>query len=188
MPIDLFASADLDWMDYAQSKGLVRPGTRVNLLGNRLVLIAPKTSSLALTLAPGLDLGAALGSGRLAMANVSAVPAGKYGKAALEKLGAWDGVKDKVVQADNVRAALLFVSRGEAPLGIVYQTDAASDPNVKIVAVFPEDTHPPIVYPVAIAAASTHPQAQAFLAFLRSGTARAAFERVGFKVLIKPSS
>jgi molybdate transport system substrate-binding protein len=122
------------------------------------------------------------------MANVSAVPAGKYGKAALERLGAWDGVKDKVVQADNVRAALLFVSRGEAPLGIVYQTDAASDPNVKIVAVFPEDTHPPIVYPVAITAASTHPEAQAFLAFLRSGTARAAFEREGFKVLTKPKN
>jgi molybdate transport system substrate-binding protein len=118
------------------------------------------------------------------MANVSAVPAGKYGKAALERLGAWDGVKDKVVQADNVRAALLFVSRGEAPLGIVYQTDAASDPNVKIVAVFPEDTHPPI----AITAASTHPEAQAFLAFLRSGTARAAFEREGFKVLTKPKN
>jgi molybdate transport system substrate-binding protein len=184
-PADLFASADLDWMDYAQSKGLVRPDTRVNLLGNRLVLIAPKTSSLALTLTPRLDLGAALGSGRLVMANVSAVPAGKYGKAALERLGAWDGVKDKVVQADNVRAALLFVSRGEAPLGIVYQTDAASDPNVKIVAVFPEDTHPPIVYPVAITAASTHPEAQAFLAFLRSGTARAALEREGFKVLTK---
>jgi molybdate transport system substrate-binding protein len=187
-PADLFASADLDWMDYAQSKGLIRPDTRVNLLGNRLVLIAPKTSSLALNLASGLDLGAALGSGRLVMANVSAVPAGKYGKAALEKLGAWDSVKDKVVQADNVRAALLFVSRGEAPLGVVYQTDASADPNVRIVAVFPEDAHPPIVYPVAITAASTNQDAQAFLAFLRSGSARAVFEREGFKLLPRPSS
>jgi molybdate transport system substrate-binding protein len=122
------------------------------------------------------------------MGNVDAVPAGKYGKAALEKLGAWDGVKDRVAQAENVRAALLLVSRGEAPLGIVYQTDAAADPNVRIVAAFPEDTHPPIVYPVALTMESTHPDAQVFLDFMRSAPARAAFERQGFTVLNRPAS
>jgi molybdate transport system substrate-binding protein len=135
------------------------------------------------TVRPGFDLAAALGGGRLAVANVDAVPAGKYGRAALEKLGAWAGVKDKLAQAENVRAALLLVSRGEAPLGIVYQTDAAADPNVRIVAVFPENTHPSIVYPVAITRDSTNPDAGMFLAFLRSGTARAAFARQGFTVL-----
>jgi molybdate transport system substrate-binding protein len=124
-PADIFISADLDWMDYGQQKNLIKPQTRANLLGNRLVLIAPKDSTLKLNIHPGFDLAAALKGGRLATANVEAVPAGKYGKAALEKLGAWDGVKDKIAQAENVRAALLFVARGEAPLGIVYQTDAA---------------------------------------------------------------
>lgn len=185
-PADLFASADLDWMDYAAGKGLIRPETRVTLLGNRLVLIAPKESAATVKLAPGLNLAASLGGGRLAMANVDAVPAGKYGRAALEKLGAWDGVRDQVAQAENVRAALLLVSRGEAPLGIVYQTDAAADPNVRIVGTFPEDTHPPIVYPVAITKESSNPDAPAFLAFLRSGAARAAFERQGFTVIDRP--
>ena len=179
-PADLFASADLDWMDYAQAKGLIRPDTRVTLLGNRLVLIAPKDAAVGVALAPGLDLVPALGGGRLAMANVEAVPAGKYGKAALQALGAWEGVKDRVAQAENVRAALWLVSRAEAPLGIVYRTDAAADPNVEIVGTFPDGTHPPILYPVAITKASGHPDAPAFLAFLRSGTARAAFERRGF--------
>lgn len=187
-PADLFASADLDWMDYVQGKGLIRPHTRVNLLGNRIVLIAAKDAKVTVALAPGLTLSGVLGGGRLAMANVNAVPAGKYGKAALEKLGAWEGVKDKIAQAENVRAALLFVSRGEAPLGIVYQTDAASDPNVKIVGTFPEDTHPPIIYPVAVTKASANPDAEAFLDFLRSGVARAAFERQGFTVLNRPAS
>jgi molybdate transport system substrate-binding protein len=176
-------------MDYAQGKGLIRPNTRVNLLGNRIVLIASKDANIAVALAPGLNLSGVLGGGRLAMANVNAVPAGKYGKAALEKLGAWEGVKDKIAQAENVRAALLFVSRGEAPLGIVYQTDATSDPNVKIVGTFPEDTHPPIIYPVAVTKDSTNPDAEAFLEFLRSGgVARAAFERQGFTVLNRPAS
>lgn len=179
-PADLFASADLDWMDHAQAKGLIRPGTRVTLLGNRLVLIAPKNAAVTVALAPGLDLGPALGGGRLAMANVEAVPAGKYGKAALEALGAWEGVKTRVAQAENVRAALRLVSRGEAALGIVYRTDAAADPAVDVVGTFPEATHPPILYPVAITRDSTHPDAPAFLAFLRSGTARAVFERRGF--------
>jgi molybdate transport system substrate-binding protein len=185
---DLFASADLDWMDYAQSKGLIQPDTRVNLLGNRIVLIAPKDATKSVTIQPGLNLAAALGSGRLAMANVDAVPAGKYGKAALEKLGAWEGVKNLVAQAQNVLAALWLVSRGETPLGIVYQTDVASDPNVKIVGTFPEDTHPPIIYPVAITRYSTNLDAPAFLAFLRGPTARAAFERQGFRVLNRPTS
>ena len=141
-----------------------------------------------MTIAPGFNLAGALGQGRLAMANVDAVPAGKYGKAALEKLGAWNAVKDRVAQAENVRAALLLVSRGEAPFGIVYQTDAAADPNVKIVGTFPEDTHPPIVYPVAVTKASANADAPALLAFLRGPAARAAFERQGFTVLNRPAS
>ena len=149
-PADMFISADLDWMDYGQQKGLIKPDTRSNLLGNRLVLVAPKDSNVSANIQPGFDLAALLKGGRLAMGNVDAVPAGKYGKAALEKLGAWDGVKDKIAQAETVRAALVLVARGEAPLGIVYQTDAASDPTVKIVGTFPENTHPPIIYPIAL--------------------------------------
>jgi len=187
-PADLFFSADPDWMDHAQGKGLIRPDTRVTLLGNRLVLIAPKDATVTVALAPGLDLARALGGGRLAMGNVAAVPAGKYGKAALEKLGAWEGVKDRIAQAESVRAALLLVSRGEAPLGIVYQTDGAADPNVRVVGTFPEDTHPPILYPVAITTDSTSPDAPGFLAYLRGATARAAFERQGFTVLNRPAS
>jgi molybdate transport system substrate-binding protein len=182
-PADMFISADLDWMDYGQQKGLIKPDTRSNLLGNRLVLIAPKDSNISANIQPGFDLAALLKGGRLAMGNVDAVPAGKYGKASLEKLGAWDGVKDKIAQAESVRAALLFVARGEAPLGIVYQTDAAADPTVKIVGTFPENTHPPIIYPIALTKDSTNPDAVAFLNFLRSPAARPAFERQGFTVL-----
>jgi molybdate transport system substrate-binding protein len=182
-PADMFISADLDWMDYGQQKGLIKPDTRSNLLGNRLVLIAPKDSNVSANIQPGFDLAALLKGGRLSMANVDAVPAGKYGKTALEKLGVWDGVKDKIAQAENVRAALLLVARGEAPLGIVYQTDAASDPTVKIVGTFPENSHPPIIYPIALTKESTNPDAQAFLNFLRSPAARPAFERQGFTVL-----
>jgi molybdate transport system substrate-binding protein len=182
-PADIFISADLDWMDYGQQKGLIKPDTRSNLLGNRLVLVAPKDSNISANIQPGFDLAALLKGGRLAMGNVDAVPAGKYGKAALEKLGAWDGVKDRIAQAESVRAALLLVARGEAPLGIVYQTDAASDPTVKIVGTFPENTHPPIIYPVALTKDATGAEALAFLNFLRSAVARAAFERQGFTVL-----
>jgi molybdate transport system substrate-binding protein len=182
-PADIFISADLDWMDYGQQKGLIKPDSRFNLLGNRLVLIAPKDTNVSVNIQPGFDLAALLKGGRLAMGNVDAVPAGKYGKAALEKLGAWDGVKDKVAQAENVRAALVLVARGEAPFGIVYQTDAASDPTVKIVGTFPENTHPPIIYPIALTKESANPEAQAFLDYLRSPAARAAFERQGFTVL-----
>ena len=182
-PADIFISADLDWMDYGQQKNLIKPDSRFNLLGNRLVLIAPKDASVSANIQPGFDLATLLKGGRLAMGNVDAVPAGKYGKAALEKLGVWDSVKDKIAQAESVRAALLFVSRGEAPLGVVYQTDATADPSVKIVGTFPENTHPPIIYPVALTKESTNADAQAFLNYLRSPAARAAFERQGFAVL-----
>lgn len=184
-PADLFLSADLDWMDYAASKSLIKPESRVSLLANRIALIAPADATTTATLAPGVDLSTALGSSRLAMGNVDSVPAGKYGKAALEKLGGWDKVKVKIAQSDNVRAALLLVSRGEAPLGIVYTTDAAADPKVKVIATFPEDTHPPIVYPVAVTKDSANPDAQGFLTYLRGNGAKASFEKQGFTVLNK---
>lgn len=187
-PADLFLSADLDWMDYAAGKGLIRPETRVTLLANRIALIAPSDSTATVALTPGVDLSVALGQARLAMGNVESVPAGKYGKAALEKLGGWDKVKDKVAQADNVRAALLLVSRGEAPLGIVYTTDAAADPKVKVVATFPEDWHPPILYPVAVTKESTNADALAFLTYLRGAGPKAAFEKQGFTVLNKAAT
>ncbi|MBM1171771.1 molybdate ABC transporter substrate-binding protein [Microvirga arabica] len=187
-PADIFFSADLDWMDYAASKGLIRPESRVSLLGNSLVLIAPKDSAVQVELKPGLDLAAALGSNRLAMGHVNAVPAGKYGKAALEHLGAWAGVRDKVAQTENVRAALLLASRGEAPLGIVYKTDAVSDANVTIVGTFPEGSHPAIVYPAALTKDATNPDAAQFLAFLRSDKAKPFFEKQGFTLLNKAGS
>jgi len=187
-PADLFFSADLDWMDYLAGKNLIKPESRVSLLSNAIVLIAPKDSKVAVTVGRGMDLAKALGDGRIAMGNVDAVPAGKYGKAALEKLGAWAGVKDKVAQADSVRAALLLVSRGEAPLGIVYATDAAADPNVKVVGTFPEDSHPPIVYPVAVLKDAGSADSAALLDFLRGPTAAAAFKKAGFTVLNKPHS
>lgn len=188
-PADIFISADLDWMDYVEKRGRIRPQTQTNLLGNRIVLIAPKDSKVAVELAPGVDIAGKLGGdGRLAMGSVESVPAGKYGKAALERLGAWDAVKGRIAQADNVRAAMLLVSRGEAPLGIVYRTDAAADPGVRVAGIFPEDTHPPIIYPAAVTTESTSPEAAEFLAFLHGTAARAAFERQGFSVLKGPAS
>ncbi|MBS0221568.1 MAG: molybdate ABC transporter substrate-binding protein [Proteobacteria bacterium] len=187
-PADLFISADLDWMDYVDKKGLIKPGTRVNLLGNKIVLIAPRDSKAAIEVKQGFDLAKALGAGKLAMANVDAVPAGKYGKAALQKLGAWDGVKDRIAQADNVRAALVLVARGEAPLGIVYSTDAAVEPNVKIVGTFPDDSHKPIIYPAAVTKDAKSADAMPFLAHLKGPQARSAFEKQGFTVLIKSNS
>jgi molybdate transport system substrate-binding protein len=187
-PADLFISADLDWMDYAAGKNLIRPDSRFNLLGNKIVLIAPRdsrTTTLALT---GGELAKALAGGKLSMGNVDAVPAGKYGKAALEKLGAWTSVKDSIAQAENVRAALVLVARGEAPLGIVYSTDAAAEPGVKVVATFPADSHPPITYPAALARESKNADAKNFLDFLRSAKARAVFEKQGFTVLVKSAS
>jgi len=188
-PADLFISADLDWMAYLSEKDLTRKATEVRLLGNRIVLVAAEGSPAEATLAAGFDLAGLLGDGRLSMANVDSVPAGKYGKASLEALGMWDGVKDRLAQAENVRAALALVSTGEAPLGIVYQTDAAADPKVRIVAAFPEDSHPPIVYPAAVLADSAKDAAASgFLAFLQSDKARVLFEAQGFTVLTPPVS
>ena len=182
-PADLFISADLDWMNYLQDRKLIRTDTRRNLVGNRLVLIAPASSPVSVEIKPGFALAPLLGQGRLAMANPDAVPAGKYGKAALQKLGAWQSVEAHIAPAEDVRAALRFVARGEAPLGIVYQTDAAAEPNVRIVGYFPADSYPPIVYPVAIIAASRNPMAPKLLAFLQSPAARPFFEKQGFTVL-----
>jgi len=187
-PADLFISADLDWMDYVAKKDLVKTDTRVNLLGNKLVLIAPTDSKTTVEVKQGFDLAKALAGGKLAMGSVDAVPAGKYGKAALEKLGAWDGVKDKIAQAESVRAALLLVGRGEAPLGIVYSTDAAAEPNVKIVGTFPEDSHPPIIYPAAVTKDSKAADAKPFLDYLKTTKARPAFEKQGFTVLVPSNS
>lgn len=184
-PADIFVSADVDWMDYLAKKNLIKADTRKDLLGGHLVLIAPagKLPAKPVTF-PGPSLQEALGSGRLAMADVKAVPAGKYGKAALEKLGLWDGVKDKVSQAENVRAALAFVARGEAPLGIVYQTDAVAEPKVKLVAKFPDDSHAPILYPVAIVKSTPSAAAASdFLKFVESPDAAKIFEKQGFDVL-----
>ena len=187
-PADLFISADIDRMDYVAKKGLIRDDTRFNLLGNKIVLIAPRDSEVAIEVKPGLDLAKALGNGKLAMGNVDAVPAGKYGKAALQKLDAWDGVKDKIAQADNVRAALVLVARGEAPLGIVYSTDAAVEPGVRIIGTFPDDSHKPIIYPAAVLKNSKSPDAVPFLGYLKSLKARPAFEKQGFTVLVKSNS
>lgn len=185
-PADLFLSADLDWMEALVAKALIRPETRVNLLANRIAIVAPADSRTALTLQPGADLAGVLAGGRLAMANVDSVPAGKYAKAAFEKLGLWGSVKDRLAQAENVRAALLLVARGEAPLGVVYTTDAAAEPRVRIVATFPEDSHPPIFYPVAMLKDSAHPLAPRFLDFLRGAAARIVFERNGFSLPASP--
>ena len=182
-PADIFISADLDWMDYVAEHKLIKPATRFNLLGNKLVLIAPADSTVSLAIAPNFPLAQALGNNRLAMADPAAVPAGKYGKAALEALGVWSSVASKIAPAQDVRATLLLVSRGEAPLGIVYQTDAAADKGVKIVGAFPEQTHPPIIYPIAVTSASTNPGAAAYVGFLKSPAAKPAFEKQGFVVL-----
>jgi len=179
-PADIFISADLDWMDYLQKRNLIKTASRLNLLGNRLVLVAPKDSAIKVEITRGFPLAKLLGDGRLAMGDPSAVPAGKYGKAALEKLGVWSSVSAKVAPAEDVRAALLLVSRGEAPLGIVYASDAVSDPGVKQVAVFPADSHPPVIYPAALLASSSDPAAAAFLTFLESDAARPYFEKQGF--------
>ncbi|RLP22523.1 molybdate ABC transporter substrate-binding protein [Mesorhizobium sp. YM1C-6-2] len=182
-PADVFMSADLDWMKYLSDKNLIKADTETKLLGNSIVLVAPADSKIEAKIEKGFDLAGLLGDGRLAMANVDAVPAGKYGKASLESLGAWASVEGKVAQAENVRAALALVSTGEAPLGIVYKTDAAADPKVKVVGTFPEDTHPPIVYPVAQTADSKDDDTPAFLKCLQSAKAKELFEAQGFTVL-----
>ena len=187
-PADVFISADLDWMAYLSDRNLTKKDTETRLLGNRIVLVAAADSKAEANLAAGFDLAGLLGNGRLSMANVESVPAGKYGKAALEKLGMWDSVKDKLAQAENVRAALALVSTGEAPLGIVYETDAAADPKVRIVAAFPDDSHAPIIYPAAVLADSGKAAAADFLAFMQSDKARGLFEAQGFTVLTAPAS
>ena len=188
-PADVFISADLRWMDYAAEDKLIKPDTRVNLLGNRLVLIAPKDSKLdKVEIGKGFDIAKLAGDDRIAVADVKAVPAGLYAKAALESLGAWAAAEPKLAMAENVRATLAFVSRGETPIGIVYETDAKIEPRVKIVGVFPEGAYPPVTYPVAETSASKNPAAARYLAFLRSGTAKAIFEKYGFSFLIRPVS
>ena len=179
-PADLFLSADEPWMDDVARKGLVRPRTRVSFLGNRLVLIAPAASPVRLAIAPRFALLRALGKGRLAMADPDAVPAGKYGRAALTKLGVWDGVAPRVARAENVRAALALVERGEAPLGIVYATDARASKAVRVVGIFPASSHPPITYPLAILKTATSPDAEGFRQFLLSRRGKAIFARYGF--------
>lgn len=182
-PADVFISADLKWMDHLDKAGRIKTETRVNLLGNRIVLVAPKESAVTTTIAENFPLASLLGDERLAMANVEAVPAGTYGKAALENLGVWDSVKDKVAQAENVRAALLLVSRAEAPLGIVYETDAKVDPGVRVVDRFPEQSHPAIIYPAALTTDGRNPRAADFLAYLQGADAHAIFTAAGFTVL-----
>jgi molybdate transport system substrate-binding protein len=180
-PADIFLSADGDWMDYLQKKALIAENSRKNLLGNRLVLVAAADAKPAPKIAPGFDLAGALGDGRLALADPASVPAGKYAKAALTSLGVWDSVASKVAQAENVRVALEYVTRGEAPYGIVYATDAKVAPNLPIAGVFPESSHPPIVYPAALTKKAA-PGAKAFLDFLGSAQARAIFLKAGFTV------
>jgi molybdate transport system substrate-binding protein len=187
-PADIFASADTEWMDYAVSKKSINEPTRVNLLGNTIVLIAPKDSKIDnVTIGHGFDLSKLAGDGKIATGDVKSVPVGKYAKAALEKLGAWTAAEPKFAMAENVRAALLLVSRGEAPLGIVYSTDAKVDAGVKIVGSFPEDSHPAIIYPVA-ATTTAKPEAAGYLAFLRSTAAKTIFEKYGFKFLVSPTT
>lgn len=184
-PADVFLSADLEWMDYLQQRKLIDAASRRKLLGNRLVLVAPATGNTApLTLRPGVDLLPRLGAkGRIALGLTSSVPAGKYAKAAFVSLGIWQSLQPRVAEAENVRAALMLVARGEAPLGVVYASDARAEPAVRVLATFPEATHPPIVYPVARIAASRNPDAAAFVRWLATPTAAKIFRAHGFKVL-----
>ena len=188
-PADIFISADLRWMDYAADHKLIKPDTRVNLLGNKLVLIAAVDSRLGnVSIGQGFDIAKLAGDGRIAVADVKAVPAGLYAKAALEKLGVWSAAEPKLAQAENVRATLAFVARGEAPIGIVYETDAKVEPKVKTIGLFPDNSYPPVTYPVAATAETTKASAAQYLSFLRTLAAKAIFEKYGFSFLIKPVS
>lgn len=188
-PADVFVSADTEWMDFLAKQKLIKPDTRVDLLGNSLVLIARKGSKLDhVSISNGFDIAKLAGSGRIAVADVTAVPAGRYAKAALQWLGVWQAAEPKLAQAENVRAALAYVARGEAPLGIVYSTDAAIEPAVKIVGVFPADSHPSIVYPVAATAQAKSPSVTRYLHFLHTPAAKAIFEKYGFRFLVRPAS
>ncbi|WP_369938432.1 molybdate ABC transporter substrate-binding protein [Xanthomonas tesorieronis] len=182
-PADVFFSADLEWMDYLQQRQLVDPAQRHNLLGNTLVLVAPVSSAAKVDLRKPDTLAAALGAqGRLAVGQTNSVPAGKYARAALQKLGQWDGVQARLAESESVRAALMLVARGEAPLGIVYGSDAKAEPKVRVVAVFPADSHAPIVYPVAALRASKNPAAADFVRWLGTAPAQAIFQRRGFSL------
>lgn len=188
-PAEVFISADLQWMDYLAERKLIRPDTRINLLGNRLVLIAGKDSKLDhVAIGQGFDIAKLAGDGRIAIADVRAVPAGLYAKAALEKLGAWQAAQSKLAMAENVRATLAFAARGETPIGIVYETDAKIEPGVKIVGMFPDGSYPPVIYPAAALASTKSAAAERYLAFLRTSAAKAIFEKYGFSVPMKPVS
>jgi len=176
---DVFLSADQEWMDYLAERKLIDAKTRRDLVGNRLVLIAPADSKAQLTIAPGFKLAEALGDGRLATGDPDTVPVGRYARTALTNLGVWQSVADRLVRAENVRAALTYVARGEAPIGIVYSTDAQIDPKVRVIATFPDHSHAPITYPAA-ATASAVPDAAAFLAFLGSAEAAPVWKKFGF--------
>jgi molybdate transport system substrate-binding protein len=178
-PADLFLAADTEWMDYLESRHLIRSATRRNVVGNRLVLIAPAESQIKLRIAPHFALAAALGQGRLATADPDSVPAGRYARSALSTLGVWDEVAGRLARAENVRAALRFVARGEAPLGIVYASDALVDRSVRVVDTFPASTHEPIVYPLALTR-SAKAEAAGLLAYLLSAQGREVFVRYGF--------
>jgi molybdate transport system substrate-binding protein len=187
-PADVFISADLDWMDWVGERHLINPSSRETLLGNALVLVAASDAKADFKIARGADLSAALGDSRLAVAEVNAVPAGKYAKAALENLGMWTPVANRLAPALDVRGALNFVARGEARFGIVYATDAKAEPKVKVVDTFPASSHPPILYPAALTAASRNPDAAALLGFLRSADAVREFTAQGFVIVAKPGA
>jgi molybdate transport system substrate-binding protein len=188
-PADVYVSANIKWMDFLDQKKLLVRDTRVDLLGNRLVLIAPKESKLDhVEIARGFDIAKLAGSGRIAVADVKAVPAGLYAKAALTSLGAWKAAEPKLAQAENVRATLAYVARGETPLGIVYATDAKIEPKVKIVGTFPVASHPAITYPVAGLAASKNGHVTRYLYFLQTPAAKAIFEKYGFSFLVPPKA
>jgi molybdate transport system substrate-binding protein len=176
---DVFVSADQEWMDYLQARNLIGKTSRRNVAGNRLVLIAPADSKLVLEIAPAFKLREALGNGRLSTGDPDTVPVGRYARSALRTLGVWDEIQDRLVRADNVRSAMVFVARGEVPLGIVYATDAAVDPKVRVIDTFPADTHAPITYPAA-SVRGAHAESAAFLEFLGSEPARVTWRRFGF--------
>jgi molybdate transport system substrate-binding protein len=179
-PADIYFSADPDWMDYLAQRQLIRAGTRTDLLSNRLVLIGAKDAPPAPPINAGFPLAALVGAGPLAMCNPMHHPAGRYGRISLERLGLWSAVADKVAIAEDVRVAVTMVGRGDAPLAVVFATDAAEDQRVRVIGSFPDNSHPPIVYPVALVAASRQPDAARLLDYLKSPAASATFERLGY--------
>ena len=182
-PAEIFASADEKWMKYLADKNLIAADTVHRPIGNDLVLVAPADSKVSIAIAPNFDLAGALSGGRLSMGDPKGVPAGSYGKQALTKLGVWTSIEPQIAPAENVRAALALVQRGEAPLGIVYTTDARGATGVKVVGTFPDDSHDPIVYPMAIVAGHDRPEVKAFFDFLLSAEGKTLFKSYGFKTL-----